>query len=1326
MASQVLADTEDGGGQMTANEIIDGNVNNLFPDISRLDRTYGRVSLRKAYLSVQTSDRATYFGAHVALTEQAADPLVNTTIFTTKDWFDSRESCRSRIEGYLVKGPSYSCNIWGDHYKGTKSVSILIGTDWTEPKIGDVLVFRAVKNLDGATITALEQYLRITDITSEVKTIAEGDKQHVRKHVKMTFGQALQFDIPGAASILAVTTGAGSVFTTVAADTSTYYGVTKLGVAAEAGALSIKAKETNCSLVPSANSQTAIMDFGPGMTRPVMLGSDNKDQEVRVSGSMSFSTNAVTTLGFGIKPGTFSFSTQIKDNGKGEIVDAVTLEKIGTIFYPNGTITMGENTFAANISGIFKFEPATKYESPAKSGAIIVEANNRGFVYVFNCHPSPQMGSLRVDFMSGGKWYSLNDVGNGELRGAENGIGTGMVNYITGSVSITLAAMPDINSMILIYWGVILGAYNINSYKTGFVPFNEFILEEEAEYGTLVISWDLDNGAETIPMEIKDTGTGDLVLFKDGVEKYQVGTYEKNWRRAKIKHLGYTPKNIQEYELEYETAAPDISRISEAITGTGEPTQTYVLLLDEDIKPGSVRITMVVTMEDPKIGDSASTTRQDSNSWAAETKSSSGSSQSESEGKDWWDWSGDTGDAGFRPINSVIMLNSTAYKTKENTIDSSGETETASLASKSLDIVGASSGTVNLYDIGTGVLYLNAVEVGTVNYTSGQIVLNQHFNLPTLTKETKVANSSDSSASSDSSSSSSGSGETDETLEGKQGTKYWKDAWGEETEVSAADGTKYSSSGAVAKTTVNVREATLKYVCNIADQITIKWAPVTAAGDVYTETATKNLKIEFPVAPGYHVQAGSLWLTDSTGKILKDDAMGKIRYLGINQMSEDIGDFNYGTGIMTMTKHEETDSGGLGFGIVEGLVTRGMNEGSYWCFRCPGAPITPGSFTLQVTAVSGEVFTATANFSGELIGDSVNGYISFSNGIVEVMFGKFYNWNAVSLEPWAQSAPQIEEGGVVKVWKHEMIQPSTMTMNCVVETYLPLDAKLLGLDPVRLPLDGKVPIFRDGYIILIHHSDTEVVMPEAGSIVELSRDGVDLIELYDNNGVFIPEQGNYSVDLADGEITFEDPLDLSAYALPFQALTRIEDMVIAIDVQITGHMGISQPLRHSYPADETLVSSVLPIGDMQARIYNVFTDSSWGSIWQDVRKYSPTTAQYDTVNYPIITTNRSSVKERFACIFTASNTVNVVGEKLGVMLANAPITSDISPINPANGQPYFTLRFEGWGAGWSSGQVLRFNSDAGNFPIWFCRTTRQGPATENSDHYTIQIRGDSA
>jgi hypothetical protein len=62
--SERLTDFDDGGGKMTSNEIVDGVINNLFPDLSRLDKTYGRFSLRKGFVSVSSGSLDVYYGAH--------------------------------------------------------------------------------------------------------------------------------------------------------------------------------------------------------------------------------------------------------------------------------------------------------------------------------------------------------------------------------------------------------------------------------------------------------------------------------------------------------------------------------------------------------------------------------------------------------------------------------------------------------------------------------------------------------------------------------------------------------------------------------------------------------------------------------------------------------------------------------------------------------------------------------------------------------------------------------------------------------------------------------------------------------------------------------------------------------------------------------------------------------------------------------------------------------------------------------------------------------------------------------------------------------------
>lgn len=56
LKSEVLDDVPEGGGMATGAAVVHGASNNLFPDISELDRTYGRISLRKVFPVVLTDD----------------------------------------------------------------------------------------------------------------------------------------------------------------------------------------------------------------------------------------------------------------------------------------------------------------------------------------------------------------------------------------------------------------------------------------------------------------------------------------------------------------------------------------------------------------------------------------------------------------------------------------------------------------------------------------------------------------------------------------------------------------------------------------------------------------------------------------------------------------------------------------------------------------------------------------------------------------------------------------------------------------------------------------------------------------------------------------------------------------------------------------------------------------------------------------------------------------------------------------------------------------------------------------------------------------------
>lgn len=457
-------------------------------------------------------------------------------------------------------------------------------------------------------------------------------------------------------------------------------------------------------------------------------------------------------------------------------------------------------------------------------------------------------------------------------------------------------------------------------------------------------------------------------------------------------------------------------------------------------------------------------------------------------------------------------------------------------------------------------------------------------------------------------------------------------------------------------------------------------------------------------------------LVDRDGKLYRNTG-------GMTEDPEIVGSVDYVNKVLTLTHDDFTSAAAnLSAQITHASGVQVGDPVYSITFRTPGAPVRPGSLQIKGTLVDGSIITGSADNDGMIDNENMQGFINANTGYGWVEFGRWVDDDTESQqEPW-YNADNIEGAFV---WQPYAIEWQTVLLNCVVTSYLPLDESLLGLNPVRLPIDGKVPIYRDGDIILIHNTQA-VTMPDpllAGQVVPMGRGDLSLVELHDQDGTYVPTT-YFTADLAAGTVTMSNPLDLSGFTEPLVATHRQEDMVLAADVQITGHIGIVSQLTHDYTAGESFISSVLPVGDLQSRAFNEFEQEAWSGDWSDELIGDAPLASYDFVNYPIQVNNKNSVEERFAIIFTSSTNVQVVGENLGIILTTS-ITSDISPINPNTGEPYFTMVASGWGSGWSAGNVVRFNMSGANYPLWFARTTLQGPAEESSDQYTAQIRGDS-
>ncbi len=98
--SERLTDNSDGGGKYSGVVVQDGISNNLFNDVSEMDRTMGDVSMRKVFPAVTTEDTDLLMGATVFVSELPEDPNVSALLFSTKNWTDERQSAQNRVENY--------------------------------------------------------------------------------------------------------------------------------------------------------------------------------------------------------------------------------------------------------------------------------------------------------------------------------------------------------------------------------------------------------------------------------------------------------------------------------------------------------------------------------------------------------------------------------------------------------------------------------------------------------------------------------------------------------------------------------------------------------------------------------------------------------------------------------------------------------------------------------------------------------------------------------------------------------------------------------------------------------------------------------------------------------------------------------------------------------------------------------------------------------------------------------------------------------------------------------------------------------------------------
>lgn len=1180
LKSAVMADVPEGGGAPTGLTIADGVSNAIFPDISELDRAGGRVNLRKSFVSVQTDDTDTYFGANVIVAEPPQDARVSVTLFSTEKTFDTREQAQVRIEAYLNKGPEWAGYLFENHIAGQRVIQLFQRTTDTIPNVGQTLVLIENEGLG----TQKEQYIRATSVSVVERTFTYNNDQDYKANVvTVEISDALRYDFTGSPATRTFTRASNStkVRDTVVADAGTYVGVVPLTQAAAVGDFTIKGASIYTQLVPSAQTETPISFVPPyaaaGLPVPGAV-------------AVSYTANHAWTpsIKFNLPGGCLPGSLTIQTDGITIFDDAGLLKTasgtVGTIDYANGILSL--NSGSMSNSKAITYTPAAQILRAPQSSEIPVTPESRSQSYVGTVNPVPQPGTLSISYMAQGRWYVLSDAGNGSLKGLDASYGAGTFNRNTGAFVVTLGALPDVGS-------------------------------------SLVLTWNVPT-QETQQPQAALKASQSLALNPPAGMAVQPGSLTVSW----------------EYGGTQTASAATSGALSGAANGSLIVAQSRL-----DFAPNVL----------PSVGTQLTV------SYVAGPKQEDSFAHPSRNG------------AGTLPVTATLgAIEPGSLEVEWNTL-----TDTSVLGAytwQQLVEMGVAMAwrdpTQIARDDGNGNVVLNGAGIGTVNYATGEVVFN-----PDVTVRIPRPNYSSASIA---------------------GTGRWRLNYRGISYVAAPSLYPNDESGYVK----------LRY---------------NSAGSTSNHSETFQFTPTFKLVPGVNAQVvtGTVLLTISGAQPWGDNGQGTLREFTTSGWVTR-GTISYLSGDVTLTSW----TAGVTNAITRAscVTTVGENISSEYVFRTGAAPLRPGSLSIQYARAVGGTQNVTAGIDGKIEATGINGSVDYETGLVRVRFGTMVTAAENESEPW-YAADRVGTDG--KIFRPEPVAASSVRYSAVAYSYLPLDADLLGIDPVRLPSDGRVPIFRPGGFAVVGHTGKITTSVTNGQTIDCGRVRLSRVRVVGHDGSVI--NTGYTADLEAGTVTFTN---VTGFSQPVTVEHRIEDMAVVRDVQINGEISFTRPLTHEYPlanpgdpASGSFVSSALVAGDLFARVSLVFDQATWSGAWSDALSGSSATATFNNTQYPIRVTNRGAVTERWVVRFTNSTAFEVIGENVGV-IATGNTSTDCAPNNPATGVPYFHLPALGWGNGWATGNVLRFNTIGAQFPVWVVRTVQQGPESVPDDNFTLLIRGD--
>ena len=1196
LESEIMADTDDGGGLPTGIAVVDGVSNNLFPDVSDIDRLIGRVRLRKVSLAVNTANPELLQAARLLFTELPVNPNISVFAFKATSFADRRSDAQNKIESYLAPGSKWSGHLLETQLAGQRVIQVSLDKGDQIPSVDKPLVL--VQN--EGQVDEFYQYIRPTKVDVVERRFQRTVSETVTRIIAtVEFGDVLNLTFNGLTVPEfyqnASTTRRAILREARVADAAKYYSASRLAEPVTAMTSNqVKLESIYTQVVPSTQVETPLLQRDPVNQVPTQARGNG---EIAINQSVNVAPNTAFNLPSGVAVGTLSLTVDgvTYQDRDGELA-RTGYSAVASINYGAGQITWYNlNLGQRAVTGSYK--PAVEFLRVAQTDYQTV-GDGAGYNYVRELGAEPLAGSVRVSYVSGGNVYNVHDDGRGSLiDDAGNGRGT----ILGKTVLLTTAAIPDIDSQIIYTFGV-----DLDTTKYGQMaldnPYHQITINDKVS-GNIAITWGVGKTATmsngVITGDATGTFNGSELLFspnatiaKDTVINLAYQRFvAAAWARSSV--VDSAPPIPAAHNGIYEGAINIGSTVSEIII--------HVELAAMADAP---RVRLKLTENSTQSGFVIS----DTELWEYRSVGLNGST----EGK----WIG---------IHGV-----------------GGEQWQGRIVSSSLDKTA-----------GTGVFKVEVFRQENIVDVIHRPGVSPIFKLITIKQPLNIA-------------------------------------W--------------------VKTTIDSRVG----------------ASVEAA--TFKPTATQ-LTVKLPANSAAPVAQGSVIL-DAIGARLQDSA-GLVKSGGVT-----VGVIDYAVGVITLTSWsaDVANTANLQSMLRENDPLPLANL----IFRTPVAPLKKSSLQITLTLshaavwfdktdttdVADKVVTLSTDAQGNITGSKyIHGFVDFKSGFVVLQSYLRRDFATLpagdySTIPWYDAADAYIDNSVKYINQPIYFKPDSVKYNTIAYSYLPLDKELIGLDPVRLPTDGRVPFVRKGDSIAITELKTMALPTNvANDTFNLGFERLSDVSVIDNTGKKV--SFNYlDVDLDAGILTLNDTYLPSEYSAPLTAKYRIMDIALVLETDISGRVTLSTPITHDY-STAAVFSSMLLAGDMQARAFNVFSQKSWTSIFSDTLIGDGATSQLQITNNPIVVTNRDAITERWALVFTSDTAFKIIGETVGEIGAGSTLTTT-APLNPMTGYPYFTIPTVAWGIGWAANNVVRINTDSAKYPVWIGNAIQQhqGSSTDNYD-FTI-------